>query len=433
MSDRNWDEAEILEDEAGDDRAVETATRTGLGRRILRTGAKLGVGGLLIAGIVGGVSLLHLRAELRSEPDAVPPLEVAVAEMRLESSYPLQERFAGRLEARRSTVMAFERAGLLTDVMVEEGDAITAGQIIAELDIAPLLARRDELDAEKVALLARVELARITTERQRKLSNQGNTSKQRYDEARLEAEALRAEVISIDAALAQLDIDIAKSTLTAPYSGRIAARSSDEGSILAAGTPVAMLMETDVLEARIGLNPAAAASLQIGATYSLDVDGGRVAARLLALRPDMTSGTRTIAALFRMEQAGGFFLGDLAILTLDKAVPQPGFWVPLTALVAAPKGLWTVYTVEPTADGGHRVALEAVVVHHVHAEQAYVSGSLMEGSLVVLAGPHRVAPGQSVTPIPYEPEVLPSPEEGQLSQSLVVFSAPRLGPQEGAD
>ncbi len=422
---------ETVLDESWDDSAIEAATRRTLGTRVLHLGVKLGVAGILISGIVGGVSLLHLRAELRSEPDAVPALEVAVSEMVLQSSYPLQQRFAGRLEPRRSTVMAFERGGLLTEVLVEEGDAIAAGQLIATLDIAPLEARRAELEAERKVLLARLELARITTDRQRKLSKQGNSSKQRYDEARLEAEAVKAQVVSIEAAMAQLDIEIAKSSLTAPYAGRIAARSSDEGSILAAGSPVVMLMETQVLEARIGLNPAAAASLEIGQTYRLEVDRREVAARLVALRPDMASGTRTIAALFRIASASDpaledFFLGDLAVLSLDKTVPQPGFWVPLTALVAAPKGLWTVYTAAVDGDGGHSVALEAVVVHHVHAEQAYVSGSLVDGSKVIMAGPHRVAPGQSVTPIPYRPVPPSATPATREAEALVLFSPPDL-------
>lgn len=413
-------------DEGWNDSASEEATRRSLVGRAFGIAARLGIAGILIAGIVGGVSLLHLRAELRPETDAVPPLEVAVAELSLQQSYPLQQRFAGRLEARRSTVLAFERGGLLTDVLVEEGDVIAAGQLIATLDTAPLEARRDELEAERKVLLARLELARITTERQRKLSKQGNSSKQRYDEARLEAEALTAQVNAVDAGLAQLDIEIAKSSLTAPYAGRIAARSSDEGSILAVGSPVVMLMETAVLEARIGLNPAAAASLRIGETYRLHLDGREVAGSLIALRPDMASGTRTIAALFRIAGAELFFLGDLAVLALDKAVPQSGFWVPLTALVAAPKGLWTVYTAASDGDGGHRVAREAVLVHHLHAEQAYVSGSLTEGSKVIVAGPHRVAPGQSITPVPYRDVPPTATPRAQETDALVLFTAPDL-------
>ena len=199
-----------FEDIGGDDGAIEEATRPSRLGRVLALGSKFGIAGLLIAGMVGGISFLHLQAELRPEAEAVPPLNVAIAEMELQPSYSLQGRFAGRLEARRSTRLAFERGGLLTEVLVEEGDRIALGQVIARLDVAPLAARREELEAERKALLVRLELARIATQRQKQPVRQGNASKQRYDEARLEAQALNAQVLSIEAAMSQLEIDIAK-------------------------------------------------------------------------------------------------------------------------------------------------------------------------------------------------------------------------------
>ncbi len=367
-------------------------------RRAAVLGAKVTVALLLVGTMVGGIGLLHLRAQNEEEAKTVPPLPVAVTEVRMEQGYDLNQRYAGRLEPRRSTDLAFERDGLLTAVLVEEGDSLAMGQVVAVLDIEPLEARRAELEAQRAALVSRLELARITTKRQQQLSRQGNSSKQRYDEARLEAQALEAELGSIDASIRQLDIEIEKSTLTAPYAGRVASRDSDEGAIVSSGTPVVTLMEASVMEARIGLSPNAASSLRVGANYTLEVDQRPVQGELVALRPDMATGTRTVSALFRLSSQETFFLGELAILNVPREVRQDGIWLPLTALVAAPKGLWNVYTLIQDDDGGKFVGQEAVFVHHVAGEFAYVSGSLKPGALVINAGPHRVAPGQRVAP-----------------------------------
>jgi len=389
-------------------KAEETA-RPRLARRLAVSGGKLAAA-LLIVGLVGGgVALLHMRAGLRAEPETVPPLPVAVATVAMRDSYTLEQHFAGRLEARRSTDLAFERDGLVVEVLVEEGDALETGDVVARLDIEPLQARRAQLLAEREALSARLELARLTTQRQERLSRQGNSSKQAYDEARLEAQALQSELQALDASIRQLDIDIGKSTLVAPYAGRIAARHHDEGATLTAGMAIASLAETGVPEARIGLSPAAAESLTIGERYPLETEGESVAGRLLALRPDMATGTRTVSALFRIEPAVEFLLGELVTLQVNREVRQPGFWVPLAALTAAPKGLWRVYTLDERRDGTARVAQEAVVVHHVHGSLAYVDGSLADGARVVMAGPHRVVPGQVVAPTPV---VAPSPAGG---------------------
>ncbi|GAB5471487.1 MAG: efflux RND transporter periplasmic adaptor subunit [Rhodospirillales bacterium] len=379
-------------------------------RRLAVGGAKLSVGLLLIGAMVGGIGLLHLRAQVQDEGAAVPPLPVSVAAVELSPGYRYQQRFAGRLEARRSTTLAFERGGLLTEVLVEEGDSLSEGQLVARLDVEPLQARRAELQAQRAAVVARLELARITTKRQQTLVRQGNASKQRFDEARLEAVALEAEVGSLEAAIRQLDIDIEKSSLIAPYAGRVAARDSDEGAILAAGSPVVELVETGNIEARIGLSPGAAATLEIGRRYPLLIGEETVEGQLLALRPDMATGTRTVSALFTLIEPAEVFLGELVVLKIGRDVAQPGFWLPLTALVAAPKGLWTAYTVEESEAGDARVAQEAVWVHHQSGEAVYVSGSLKPGALIVIAGPHRIVPGQTVDPLP---TTLPSPPDTQ--------------------
>ncbi len=408
-----WDD-ELLEDDVGEPSRL---------RRMAALAAKLAVALLLVGIMVAGIGFLHLRAQNHAEANAVPPLPVAVTEVRLEQGYSLDQRFAGRLEPRRTTQLAFERDGLLTAVLVEEGDSLELGQVVAVLDIEPLEARRAELEAERAALLSRLELARITTQRQQQLSRQGNASKQRYDEARLEAKALEAELGSIDASLRQLDIVIDKSTLTAPYAGRVAARDSDEGAIVGAGTPVVTLVEASVMEARIGLSPSAAESLEVGDDYALEVDRRAVKGTLVALRPDMATGTRTVSALFRLKSNETFFLGELAILNVPRDVRQAGIWLPLTALVAAPKGLWTVYTLNPDDDGDDRVEQEAVLVHHVAGELAFVSGSLQPGSLVINAGPHRVAPGQTVLPQIGQPT---SPPESESQMIAVTPAGPLL-------
>ena len=80
---------------------------------------------------------------------------------------------------------------------------------------------------------------------------------------------------------------------------------------------------------------------------------------------------------------------------------------------------------ERSSEEGSILAAGApVVMHHVKSKQTYVSGSLGPGSQVILAGPHRVAPGQAVTPVPLvetEQETVPSEPA-----DLVRFDAPLL-------
>ena len=87
--------------------------------------------------------------------------------------------------------------------------------------------------------------------------------------------------------------------------------------------------------------------------------------------------------------------GEVMELALDRHVSEPGFWVPLSALVEGRKGLWTVYTLG-NSDGDSVVRREAVEILHTERTRAFVRGTIEAGAQIVLDGTNRVVPGQRV-------------------------------------
>ncbi len=365
------------------------------GRSVLR-GALLGLTGLGFLGLMGGgIAVLHLRAAAEPATLANPPVSVAVRRIRLDDGYDVAERFAGRLEPARETHLAFERAGLVLAVRFEEGDRVERGEVVARLDTAKLEAERDRLRAQRRELQAQESLARATLKRQQTLATKGWQTEQRHDEARFGLAETAAAIERVDAAIASVEVDIGKSVLTAPFAGSVAARSVDEGAVVAAGTPVVELLETGARQLRVGVSVRAAKALEAGGLYPLDADGRRLEGRLIAKRPDLQTGTRTVTVL--LEVAGGEELpfGEIVELLLERRVPSAGAWLPLTALSEGRKGLWSVLTVVER-DGVPTVAREAVEILHLEGGRAFVRGTLGEGAKVVLGGTNRVIPGQRV-------------------------------------
>jgi RND family efflux transporter MFP subunit len=299
--------------------------------------------------------------------------------------------FAGRLEPAWQTARGFERGGLLKEVLVEEGDRVEAGQVVARLDTAILANEEIRLTAAREQQMARLELARLTFGRQQNLSERA-TSGQRRDEARLAVTAAEAALAEIDAALSGLVIDRAKSELRAPFAGEIATRHLDEGTALAAGTPVLALLEVDRPIARIGLAPQAAAALAEGGHYQLEHGSHSYPARLAALRPDLDPRARTITALFDLEGTPDLPFGAVMQFNSEAWIPGAGFWVPVSALVEGSRGLWTVLTL----GGDGSLGTEAVSIVALRGEDAFVQGSLRDGDRIVSRGTHRVRPGQAV-------------------------------------
>lgn len=120
----------------------------------------------------------------------------------------------------------------------------------------------------------------------------------------------------------------------------------------------------------------------------------RLRGELIAKRPDIQTGTRTVTALFAIDDPGAP-LGEVIELIRDRTIPQAGAWVPLTALVEDRRGLWSVYGVEPDGDG-HVIQRKTVEVLHSREGRAYVRGLFSHGDQILRNGTNRVVPGQRV-------------------------------------
>ncbi|MGP1255910.1 MAG: efflux RND transporter periplasmic adaptor subunit [Kiloniellales bacterium] len=365
------------------------------GRRWLGLAGRLGIAAAIVAVITGGVALFHLRAAAQGQPAAAEPLPVQAETVVRQDSYNIQERFAGRLEPARQSSLSFERAGLLVEVMAEEGEIVEAGQLLAQLDIEPLLAQRDAITAQQAQIAADLDLARRTLRRQRDLYEQGHVSSQRLDEARLAAEALSAQARALAADLRALDIDVDKSTLRAPFAGRLAARYLDEGAVVSPGAAVLHLLESDRPQARIGVTPEAARRIFAGTAFTLKADGHHLEGRLAATRADIAPETRSIELLFDLAERQEVPFGEVVELRLAREIGEAGFWLPLAALYESEKGLWSVFTLVQE-DGETVVAREAVEVLHAEDGRAFVRGTLPAEAEIVVGSAERVVPGQRV-------------------------------------
>ncbi len=355
--------------------------------------------GIAVA-LIGGVFLLgtgalYWRASADAAIGAAPPLPVQTQSIVFETGYTVEQRYAGRVEARQQTRVAFERAGLVEDVRIEEGDRVAAGQTLAVMDQDRLNAERDRLIADRAQAVAQLELANLTSARQRQLANEGFSSKQRYDDARLSASSLQASVESIDAAIRSVDIQLEKSVLKAPFDGVIGAVLLDSGAVIDAGMAVADIFERCAPRARIGLPPAVADALTVGTQYDLEYENQTVRGQLVALRPDLESRTQVIPALFEVNEAAALPFDDVVHFRFDRAIESRGAWLPMAALVEGEKGLWSVYTVADK-DGAQVITRETVEVLHIDDGRVYVRGTLRAGAQVLNSGTNRVVPGQRV-------------------------------------
>lgn len=410
---------------------------------------------VLVAIGFGASRLLTPSGGQEEAPHAPRPLPVTTATMALESSVAMERRFTGAITARRTSDLSFEGSGRVIEILVDDGDAVATGDVLARLDTAVLAAQRAEIASKKArlgaqlaelvagpreetitaaradiqALEGQLALGILLRDRREPLVAKGTISSEQLDTARTEVSTVtaqinaararlaelengtRAEVLAaqrgavgeVDAALAAIDVSIDKATLKAPYAGRIAARMVDEGAIVSQTFPSTAftIVESDALEARVGVPPDLAAAIATGATEAiLEVRGRAVAALSRVVLPTVDAGTRTVTVVFAIDPgpADGLGLrpGDIATLSITVTRPETGAWVPLSALAESTRGLWSLYrTVQ--GEGGQRIAERVEVeVLHVKDGLAFVRGTLIADSEIIVSGAHRLVPGQSV-------------------------------------
>ena len=329
--------------------------------------------------------------------EAARPVQVAAVPARPDTGYEMLSAYSGRVEARLESRLGFETGGLLAEVFVDEGSVVEPGDALARLDTARLDASRAEAAAAVAEVRADLDLAAVTLARIEKAFEHQGISRQQLDESRQRVAALEASMRVATARLQRIDVDLEKATLRAPFEGTVVSRFSDPGVVLAPGEPLMALQSNRAPEARIGLSPDAAASLVIGASYTLSIDGRPVDATLKTIVPRRDEATRTLDTIFALDDAtSNVRPGDLAHIDVRRPVSEAGFWLPVSALSEGPRGLWQGLVAEPWEDG-YVLATRTLELIHADEDRAYVRGKLSPGDLVVSEGTHRVVAGQAVT------------------------------------
>lgn len=205
----------------------------------------------------------------------------------------------GRLEVQEIDV-ATKFPGRIAEVLVDEGDSVQVGQVVARMDTSSLnaqvreaeaqvqRARQGQITAKALIAQRRSEtlLAERDLERARALYVNANMSAKDYDRARstmdtakastTQAEAQSAEAdAAIAASLAQkerIQVDLKDSVLTAPRSGRVQFRLAEPGEVLAAGGKVLTLIDPTDVYMTVFLPAAEAGKIALGTEARILLD-----------------------------------------------------------------------------------------------------------------------------------------------------------------
>ena len=347
---------------------------------------------------LGGTALIKANKVTTTSVERTP-MPVAATLYSQQATFTRDARYLGVIRAGSDSVVGFEVAGVLTSLTATEGMRVSPGDVLAQLGTDRRQARLDAAAAAFERVVAERAQSEARAERIAQLVEAGSASEQDYDDARFAAQALSAAENTAAAQRQSAQLELEKSTLRAPYEAVVAERLAQTGAVVAPGTPVLRLVTAAGREAHVGVPADVARRLVSGHTYSLLLQGEQVTAELRSIRDDLDPNTLTVGTVFDLPVDARVAVGESALLQIAETVNSAGGWLPISALLEAPRGLWDVLTITPDAEGKQRAQRESVEILYTRGNEVFVRGTLANEVAVVASGLQRISPGDLVEPV----------------------------------
>jgi multidrug efflux system membrane fusion protein len=310
----------------------------------------------------------------------------------------------GTVEPIRTAAVEAQVGGLLERVAFREGDHVSRGQVLFEIDPRPYVASLRQAEAAVVRDAAQYTSAARDQQRFEALAAKEFVTSQQLDQARAAAGALAATLSSDSAALQQARIDLQFATIRAPIDGLTGGLLVKEGNLVKANasTPLVVINQISpilvrfaVPSTRLGeVRRRAGGSLRVQATpVGQSAAGSQIGAlTFIDNAVDSLTGTVQLKASFANKD-GSLWPGGLVRVVLQLDVQRGAMVVPAAAVVNSQAGS-IVYVM----DADHKVAVRKVEVGQTSDTLAVLLSGVKVGELVVTDGQLRLTDGARVTP-----------------------------------
>jgi len=349
----------------------------------------------------------------RAAGSAPPPPQVTV-ETATTESLAVTTELPGRIDAIRTAEVRARVAGILLNKVFREGSDVKTGDVLFQIDPAPLQAIYDGAKATQAKAEANLKQLQAQSDRDAVLIKIHAVSQADYETAISSAAQGNADILSAKAALETAGLNLGYATVTAPISGRIGRAIATEGALVGQNeaTELAVIQQldpiyfdftqssVDVLRLRKQFASGALKSVEPGAAkITLILEDGSTYAhegKLLFsdITVDPTTGMITLRAEF--PNPDGLLLpGMFARGQLEQAVNSEAIAVSQRAVAHGADGGATVLVVTPE----NKVEVRPIKTDTAVGGQWIVTGGLKSGERIIVEGLQKVQPGMVVNPV----------------------------------
>jgi RND family efflux transporter MFP subunit len=321
---------------------------------------------------------------------------VQVQRVAFENENPVRE-FVGVVRARHETDLGFRVAGKIVTSIVNVGDMVRVGDVVARLDPVDLQLQVESARSELAAATSNLAQTSVDELRYAALKARGYAAVADYERKKVAKDEAEGRLEHAQRALDLANNQLAYAELRADAEGVITATLAEPGQVVNVGQAVVRLAHRGEKEAVVALPESFIGSAQRSqATVRLWADPDRsFTARLRELSPQADDLTRTYAARFTIEDPDDkVALGMTATVKLALASDAQVAKMPLAAILNRGTGA-SVYLV----DASGALVLRPVTVASFSENAALVTSGVSDGDRVVTLGVQKLEAGARVRPI----------------------------------
>ena len=383
---------------------------------------------LIVAFLAGYLPLQQREATLRAEADGQERGLPRLVVMRVERG-PAQSqiKLPGTMQALTEAPILARTDGYLKRRLVDIGDRVRAGQVLAEIDApevdqqihqAEAAIEQAEAAAEQAKATleqgrANRELARITAERTQRLTERGISPQQEGDQSRAQLAAQDANVQALEKAILAQRSNLAATKanaarlhelqgyrlVKAPFDGVITLRNVDVGALVSTGnTLLYRIAQIGTLRTYVNVPQAYVTAVRVGQSAALTVSHvpgrsfrGTVARTANALDP----ATRTMLVEVDVPNGDGtLFPGTYAEVDLSGSRTNPPLVVPAAAILFRTDGAQVA-----VVKSDHTVHLQKITVGRDYGDRVEILQGVEEGATIVAVPGDSAREGATIVPV----------------------------------
>ncbi|PTT00682.1 efflux transporter periplasmic adaptor subunit [Pedobacter sp. HMWF019] len=285
----------------------------------------------------------------------------------------------GAIDANESVALQSEVSGLVTGIYFKEGSNVTKGTLLVKIN------DRD-IQAQLQQALTKEKLSATVENRAKQLLQKGAISQEEYDTALADLLSLRAQTQLIRAQLA-------KTSILAPFSGKIGLRSISVGDYLAPTRIIANLLSINPIKISFSVPEKYSGQIKVNSDIKFKTEGSpkTYTAKVFALEPGINTQTRTLQIKALAPNPNNELLpGAFAKVELSLSTQENAILIPNEAIIPVLKGK-TVYIVKNGK--AKQVPVEAGTRT---AESIVITSGLNVGDTVLTTGAMALKPDAPV-------------------------------------